>query len=71
MRLKPALPASWNKVVLRYVHQTRTPYEIRFENPHHLKERSLQVELDGTVIEEGEILLSNDGATHHIPRPLH
>lgn len=63
LRLNPVLPASWDKVKLRYTHHN-TPYEILIENPQHLPQGKTQIELDGNKIETTEIQLVDDSRPH-------
>jgi cellobiose phosphorylase len=66
LRLAPVLHSSWEKVALSYRYKNHTRYEISIENPHRRCRGEVVLELDGKKIEGHEILLTDDGAIHHI-----
>ena len=64
LKFAPVLPKDWNHLSLTYVYKN-TRYEILIENAPTLGDH-VSVELDGKVIESGEIDLIDDGLTHQI-----
>lgn len=63
LTLKPVIATAWERVKLSYCHKNSV-YEITIENPKHINRGSAVVELDGHVVEKGEIVLVEDGKTH-------
>jgi len=67
LHLDPCIPPEWPsyEITFRY-HATR--YEVTVENPHHVSRGIQSAEMDGKPVRGGsaDILLVDDGATHHI-----
>lgn len=70
LSLHPVLPKTWEITTIHYKFKGTT-YQITIENPNHLAKSSLQIELDGTILEKNEIGLIDDGKTHTIKVRLH
>jgi cyclic beta-1,2-glucan synthetase len=70
LRIDPCIPEEWPGFELTYQHrnaaQGATRYEIRVENPHHVSRGVRRVELDGDVMADGTVTLSNDGRAHTV-----
>jgi len=65
LRFEPCVPASWANYELSYKHGSAT-YRIRFDNSKKAGRGVRSVTLDGTVLAEGIIPLSDDGLTHDV-----
>ena len=65
LRLDPSIPAAWNGFTLRYRHGAAT-YEISVENPQHVQHGVGRVELDGALLADQIITLSDDGQNHAV-----
>lgn len=63
--IDPIIPESWDGFKMHYMH-VDTLYEIVVENPEHLKQRKLNVELDGVLQKRNEIMLTNDAKQHTV-----
>lgn len=61
----PSLPKNWDRVKMNFKHKS-SRYEITIENPNHLQDGKIQINLDGSLLEDNKIHLVNDGNTHTI-----
>lgn len=64
LKLSPVLPKAWKNVSLHFMYKGSL-YEIKIEQISDIQEEQV-IELDGKIIETGEIKLENDGKTHQI-----
>ncbi|MBN9377761.1 MAG: protein ndvB [Chlamydiales bacterium 38-26] len=65
LQIHPVMPKEWDKISLHYQWGT-SRYDIHIQNsPAIIKDRVI-LELDGKVLEHGEIELYNDGHVHQI-----
>lgn len=65
LRFEPCVPASWSGYEVTYKHGSAT-YRIRFDNSKKASRGVRSVTLDGTVLADGIIPLSDDGLTHDV-----
>ncbi len=65
LSVNPSIPAEWNGFTLRYRHGNAM-YEISIENPQHVQHGVGRVELDGALLADKIIALSDDGQTHRV-----
>ncbi len=65
LRFDPVIPATWDNLILRYRHGS-TLYEITIRNPEGVNRGVGEVELDGQPVPDGEVPLTDDGATHRV-----
>ncbi|MBV9122155.1 MAG: glycosyl transferase family 36, partial [Planctomycetes bacterium] len=65
LRLEPCIPAAWPGFELTY-HHGQTVYRIVVDNPEHVQHGVGEVLLDGKVLPDGEVLLTEDGGTHEV-----
>ncbi len=63
--IAPCIPAAWDGYGIRYRHGATT-YDIRVENPQHASTGVASVTLDGSVLPDQAIHLSDDGAEHAV-----
>lgn len=65
LRLEPCIPKGWSgySVTYRYC---GTTYKIDVENPSGVNRGVKQITLDGQLLEDGKIPLSDDGETHRV-----
>ncbi|MEP6990885.1 MAG: glucoamylase family protein [bacterium] len=61
--IAPCIPAAWEGYGIRYRHGATT-YDIRVENPQHASTGVASITLDGSVLPDQAIPLSDDGADH-------
>ncbi|HEX2513868.1 MAG TPA: hypothetical protein VH257_04130, partial [Chloroflexota bacterium] len=65
LRFDPVIPATWDNLNLRYRHGS-TLYEITIRNLEGVNRGVGEVELDGQPVPDGEVPLTDDGATHRV-----
>ncbi len=65
LTIDPVIPKDWPSFRIRYRHGS-TPYEITVENPEHLSQGVVSVQLDGAGVEEKIIALQDDGQPHTV-----
>ncbi len=61
--IEPMIPTGWDQFELTYQHQ-ETKYQIKVENPQHVKSGVMQVEMDGQPISDKKIKLLADSQQH-------
>ena len=65
LTLAPSVPSSWPEFTIEYRFGT-SRYEIAVREPGRLRSTRPQVILDGSMLENPEVLLVDDGATHSV-----
>jgi cyclic beta-1,2-glucan synthetase len=65
LRIDPCVPRWWRDFEITY-RRERTTYRIKIENPLGISHGVASVELDGQVLAEDVIKLSDDGQTHNV-----
>jgi cellobiose phosphorylase len=65
LRIDPCVPRWWRDFEITYRRGSST-WRIKVENPLALSRGVAAVELDGQVLTEDEIPLSEDGQTHNV-----
>jgi cyclic beta-1,2-glucan synthetase len=63
LSLHPALPQTWELATIHYKFK-ETLYQISIENPDKLKTTHVQIELDGNILGNNEIILVDDNKAH-------
>ncbi len=61
----PIIPPEWDQFEITYRYG-ETSYQIRVENPHHLTAGVKSVHLDGNLMENGRIPLTDDRQSHSV-----
>lgn len=61
----PCIPFNWNEYKVRYRHQN-TLYDILVSNPDRVSKGVRRVVLDGAVLGDGKVHLTDDGKTHNV-----
>jgi cyclic beta-1,2-glucan synthetase len=65
LRMEPCVPKRWSEYEIEY-RFGETAYEIRVENPRGVNRGVARVELDGVVVEGGQVPLVDDGVTRRV-----
>jgi cyclic beta-1,2-glucan synthetase len=63
LRIDPCVPRWWREFEITY-RREKTTYRIKVENPLAISHGVASVELDGQMLTNDEISLSDDGQTH-------
>lgn len=65
LRIDPVIPTAWDGFEIRYQFGSST-YLIQVHNPEHVSRNMRKVQMDGKPLENGVILLTDDGHEHHL-----
>jgi len=65
LRIDPCVPRWWREFEITY-RREKTIYRIKIENPLAISHGVASVELDGQVLTNDVISLSDDGQTHNV-----
>ena len=65
LRIDPCVPRWWREFEITY-RREKTTYRIKVENPLAISHGVATVELDGQLLSDDEISLTDDGQTHNV-----
>ena len=65
LEIRPCIPREWDEYGVSYQYGA-TRYEITVRNPHHVHSGVCEVTLDGEVLPDCKIPLSEDGKRHRV-----
>ena len=63
LTMNPCIPPAWDGFTIEYVYETAT-YAIEVRNPSHVEHGVKSVTVDGAVVADGVIQLTDDGKRH-------
>jgi cellobiose phosphorylase len=61
----PCIPEDWSGFTMEY-HYCETKYTIDVENPNKVQQGIAEMKLDGQILADSEVPLSDDGKEHHV-----
>lgn len=65
LRIDPCIPRWWREFEITY-RREKTTYRIKVENPLAISHGIASLELDGRVLTDDEVSLTDDGQTHNV-----
>jgi len=65
LRIEPCIPPDWDGYEITYKYRSAT-YRIQVTNPDHVARGVRSIEVDGQVVKDSAIPLSDDGREHQV-----
>lgn len=70
LTINPKIPSGWRSFAIHYRY-LNTTYHIHVENPERLTPGKTVITLDGTILPDSAILLTDDSKEHHVHIIIH